>query len=217
LFAAVAGLVIGLAGAAFWMSGPESATTPDDIATVGPERNFSYSILVQQFRDGAPYREPFVLPGEMIFQPEYRIRIRLMTSEAGNIYVLNQGPEGNGALPSYNILFPGSEESAKIVPEQVIPIPGEEDWFVFDEQQGTEQLWLVWSKQPLEVLEATKSYGDAASQGAIDDSSLVQRIHAFLNEQHAVPVRSVRDEAAHKTVVTGAGDVITRLVKLEHR
>jgi hypothetical protein len=203
-------------------------------AAATPERSFSYSIQVQRYRDGAPYKETFVLPGEMIFEKDYRIRLQITSAQPGFLYILNQGPTtqaggggsggggggggtGGGGVSSYNILFPASGDPAKIDAGQVVKIPAaDRDWIVFDEREGVEQLWLVWSAVELPIFEAAKAFGDAKYQGAIADASLAGQIQEFLDQQKGAPPNAVRDDANQRTTVSGNGNVIVRLLRLEH-
>ena len=193
---------------------PSQPATP---APALPERMFSYHIVVQRFRDGQPYREPFVLPGEMIFQSDYRVRLVVTSPQAGHLYVLNEGPTSSAGVPSFNILFPGSGEPASLAANQTIQIPAaEKHWIVFDEQEGTEKLWMVWSVESVEALEAAKAFGESEHQGMIADPGLLRSIQMFLNQRQASPPSVKRDDEKAQTIVRGQSDVIVRLINLEH-
>jgi len=182
-----------------------------------PERTFSYHIVVQRYRDGKPYRDSFVLPGEMIFQSDYRIRLVVTSPQAGQLYVLNEGPSSSPGVPSFNILFPGSGKSARLEANRTIRIPAEEQhWIVFDEQEGVEQLWMVWSEESVEALEAAKAFGESAHQGRIADPSLLRSVQTFLNQHRASPPSVLRDDKKAETIVRGQSDVIVKQVNLEH-
>ena len=226
--AAVVGIAV--AGASGWFfthrappaqpsaaSATGAATAAMTTKSASPaDRSFSYSIQVQRYRDGKPYKEPFVLPGEMIFEKDYRIRLQITSAQSGYLYILNQGPATLPGTWSYNILYPGSGEPAKIDPTQVVKIPADDkDWIVFDEQEGVEQLWLVWSAEASPIFESAKAFGDARHQGAIADANLVGQIQQFLEERGSGS-NTVRDDGNQRTVVSGGGNVIVKLLKLEH-
>jgi predicted Ser/Thr protein kinase len=179
-----------------------------------PERSFSYSILVQKVRNGQPEGQPFPLAGEMLFQADYQIRLLISSPQQGYLYLLNEGPTPGGGLPSYNILFPGESESAAVAADQVVPIP-REGWIVFDEQEGTEKLWMVWSAASVPELEAAKSFAQAQDQGAVGDPSHIRAIQAFF-QKHPAAAAVKRDEASRKTYVRGREEVLVKLAKLEH-
>jgi serine/threonine protein kinase len=176
--------------------------------------SYHYSILVQKYREGQPDGQPFVLPGEMLFQPEYRIRLRIGSGEAGHLYLLNEGPVAEGGLPSYNLVHPGAGESALLPAGQEISIPGGDHWMEFDRQEGTENLWMIWSARPVPQMEAAKQFGTAVHAGTIRDEKLVRALQAFLSSQPGARVE--RQEAGRRTLVRGRGQIVTRLLKLEH-
>jgi len=205
---AVAGIFIGIN-----RKPSQPATLPPSVS----ERMFSYHIVVQRYRDGQPYRESFVLPGEMIFQSDYRIRLVVTSPQAGHLYILNEGPSSSPGVPSFNILFPGSGESARLAANQTIQIPAEENhWIVFDEQEGTEKLWMAWSVESVEALEAAKAFGESEHQGRIADPGLLREVQMFLNQHQASPPTVTRDDQKGQTIVRSNSDVMVRLVHLEH-
>lgn len=88
----------------------------------------------------------------------------------------------------------------------------------FDDQQGTEKLWIVWTKRELPELTAAK---DAASflpehGGGIQDPARVATLEAFLAKHASVAPRLEEDEPGKQTVLRGEGDVLVYLRKLEH-
>ena len=193
---------------------PANATTP---ATSQPDHQFNYHIEVQRFRDGQPYREPFRLPGEMIFQADYRIRLVISSPQAGHFYILNEGPALRDGIASFNVLYPGSGESALLTAGQTIQIPAEQEhWIIFDDQEGTEKLWMVWAADVVAEMEAAKTFGESEHQGVVDDPDIVRSIQTFLNRFESSPPASTTDEANQQTIVAGKGDVIVKLLKLEH-
>ncbi len=201
----MAGLVAGVlaAGAAAW------------VGLRPPPGAFHYSIQVQRYRDENPVGQPFVLAGEMLFQAEHRIRVRVTGERAGYLYILNEGPLAAGGAPSYNILFPGAGEAAKLAANQEISIPAaKEHGIEFDQQEGAEKLWLIWAGKEVAEMEAAKRFGEAEHGGAIGDANLVRSIQAFLGKQKAAVVE--KQEANQQTVVRGRGEVVARLMRLEH-
>ena len=180
-----------------------------------PQRSFSYSLMVQKARDGKPVGEPFALPGEMIFQADFQIRLLISSPQPGYLYILNEGPVPSAGLPSYNLLFPGEGQSPYIAANQTIQIP-RLDWIGFDEQAGTEKMWMVWAAGSLPELEAAKSFAQAQDVGAIRDPGRIMAIRTFLEKHQAVTPVVEKDEVNKKTDVRGPGDILVKLTKLEH-
>ena len=87
---------------------------------------------------------------------------------------------------------------------------------VFEEQEGAEKLWMVWSMESVEALEAAKAFGESEHQGRIADPSLLRSVQMFLNQHQASPPSVMRDDQKAQTIVRGQSDVIVRLVNLEH-
>ena len=214
--AALAVLLVAILAATVFRSGAPSA--PDvPAAPAEPLREFQYSVLVQRYRDGQPYREPFQVPGEMIFEKDYRIRLSIHSPEPGFLYLLNEGPLLTAGMPSFNILFPGENESALVNPGRTIRIPAEEEhWIVFDEQEGTEKLWMVWAAAMVPELEDAKQFGQTEYQGMISDPEQARKVQEFLQNQQGSPPEVERDETNQQTHVRGRGEILVKLVNLEH-
>ena len=179
------------------------------------DREFHYSITVQKLRGGKPQGAPFVLPGEIIFEDGYQIRLAAGSSQAGFLYVFNEGPVAAGGLPGYNVMFPGAEGTAALAPGQKILIPEVPDWIVFDKEEGTEKLWMVWSAEALPELEAMRRFAVAEHQGVVRDPAVLRGIQGALEKAGASPPQVEREEARRQTTVRGRG-VVARLVRLEH-
>jgi hypothetical protein len=76
-----------------------------------------------------------------------RIRLKVDTNSPGYLYVVMQGSSGN-----WRLLFPSAEVEGgnnriEKGESQQIP-PGDKGQFVFDDQSGTEKLFLVLSRKP---------------------------------------------------------------------
>jgi hypothetical protein len=137
--------VIGIVAVKFWLSSaPASSNAPPPPAI---ERVLNYWVTVQKYRDGRAYEEPFRLPGEINFEKHYRVRLHFGSPQDGHLYIFNEGPPSNGQVPPLNVLFPSptANNGSSLVPGgQTVDIP-KQSWFRFDQEKGTEKLWLVWS------------------------------------------------------------------------
>jgi hypothetical protein len=81
------------------------------------------------------------------FRSGDRIRLKVDTNTTGYLYVVMQGSSGN-----WRLLFPsadvdGGSNRIEKGSSQQIP-PGDAGQFVFDDQSGTEKLFLVLARQP---------------------------------------------------------------------
>ncbi|MGA9773452.1 MAG: serine/threonine-protein kinase [Blastocatellia bacterium] len=190
----------------------EAVSLPPSIA---PERVLTYSITAQKNPKLYPGSKPFQLPGEVIFSPGDRVRFTVSSPQAGYLYVINESP----AAQSFNVLFPSTtsnNNSAQLTAGQQIQIPERGDGFVFDAEQGTEKLWLVWSANAVAELEAVKRWANPQDRGEVKDGAQASRLRAFLADHSASELDSKKDEVNKQTIVKCKGDVLAKLVNLEH-
>ncbi|MCM3905979.1 MAG: serine/threonine protein kinase [Pyrinomonadaceae bacterium] len=182
------------------------------------ERTLSYWITVQKYRDGKPYQDPFRLRDDINFEKDYRIRLNITSSQSGRLYLLNEGPAGADQTPTFNVLFPSetaNNGSALLTESQPIQIP-QQSWFQFDEQQGTEKIWVVWAKKDVPEMEAVKGFANSKDRGVISSPGLRTGVNEFL-KAHSTPSVSVkRDEEKKDTLVTANGEILVHVIKLEH-
>jgi hypothetical protein len=82
---------------------------------------------------------------DMVFRSGDRIRLRIQVNDTGYLYIVTQGSSGN-----WRVLFPSAEHddgSNKVTRGRSYDIP-KRTRFVFDEQPGTEKLFLVLTRTP---------------------------------------------------------------------
>ena len=195
---------------------PAIAPAPVSVPAVVPERTLTYWITVQKFRNGDPYQDPFPLPGEMIFEEDYRIRVHIRAPQDGHLYIFNEGPPQGTALPEFVVVFPTSTANnglSEVLAEQVVQIP-EKSWLEFDAEQGTEKLWLVFSEQPLPALEAAKGYASERTRMLIPIPSVNRDVQKFLNDSSLPKPTSERGD--QQTTLKATGEVLVYPIKLEH-
>jgi serine/threonine protein kinase len=209
-----AGLVIG--GTAFWRrsgSAPVSSTP-----AIPAERALSYWITVQKYRDGKALQDPFRLRDDINFEKDYRIRLNITSSQSGRLYLLNEGPAPADQAPTFNVLFPSetaNNGSALLNENQQIQIP-QQSWFQFDEQQGTEKIWVVWTEKEVPALEAIKGFANSKDRGVISSPGLRTAVNEFLKAHSSTKSYVNRDEDKKETIVRANGEVLVHVIKLEH-
>ena len=222
-FIALAAVIAG----AVWMStgsdeGKQQQTAqasvqPAPPAPPAPSIALAYSLTVQSFTDGR-YKEPFTLSGEMLFRNRDRIRLNIKSPRTGHLYILNQGPQSGDGSSAYNILFPSptaNAGTAQLSAGQEIQIP-RQSWFELDAKEGTELVWLVWSANPLPVLESAKRFANPDDKGRIKDAELIGSIESLL-QQHKLSKAAVeRDDIKKESGITANADIVAHLIKLEH-
>jgi serine/threonine protein kinase len=211
----LASLLLG-GGTMLWRRG---ASTPAIPAPVRPaERALSYWITVQKYRDGKPYQDPFRLRDDINFEKDYRIRLNIMSSQSGRLYLLNEGPEQADQTPSFIVLFPSetaNSGSAQLGENQEIQIP-QQSWFQFDEQQGTEKIWVVWAEKDVLEIEAVKGFANHKNRGMISSPGLRTAVNEFLRLHSSSSPTVERDQEKKETVVKANSGTLVHVIRLEH-
>lgn len=179
-----------------------------------PERSLAYSLTVQKMRDDKPYQDEFQSSGQEIFENGWKFRMNLTSPQEGYVYLLNEGP-AEGGVTTYNVLFPESEingGSPQVTNGQNLQTA----WMRFDDHQGTEKFWIVWTAAPVKELEAVAAAVNETDRGEIKDSAKARTVREFLQKHYATKPEVTKDSAKKSTVVKGRGDVLVNMIELEH-
>jgi len=179
------------------------------------QRAFSYWLTVQKIRDGKPYQDPFQSSGQEIFETGYKFRLNINSAEPGYLYLFNDGPPASDGT-SFTIIYPTPETnngSAAFTPDQPVRTGSN----TFTGQQGTENFWIVWSATPVAELEAAKAEAFKRPQGALMGETLLAVKEFLYNAQAQSKPKLTRDKNSTLSTVRGTGDVIAKLVQLQHR
>ncbi|HXQ71842.1 MAG TPA: protein kinase, partial [Pyrinomonadaceae bacterium] len=205
---------LGIGARVWWTSTTPPSTTP----APAPQRRLSYWLLVQKYRDGKPYEEPFRPSAEINFEPDYRVRLHVKSAHAGYLYVLNEHLASTPEAPVYTVLFPSPTANngfSRVEANEELQIP-EQSWLRFDEKRGTEKVWLVWSAQAVPLLEALKSFANPRDSGVVKTPELNAEVRTLLETRRDPPTIAERDENQKEVVINGSGDILAHLVRLEH-
>jgi serine/threonine protein kinase len=189
---------------------------PQAVAPAPVERILTYWITVQKFKNDKPYQRPFDISGEINFEAGYRIRLNISSPQAGYLYVLNEGPIQTGGAREFIAVFPSSTSNAGsevVAANQTVKIP-DPSWLRFDEEQGVEKLWLVFSERAVPELESIKNFASAETAGLITDSQLTKTINSFLDSHSTVQVTAEKGETV--TTLKAPKDILVYAVRLEH-
>lgn len=201
-------LLAAIAGGAAWLIWKRGALSP------GREQTLVYSLTVQKMRDGKPFQDEFQSSGQEIFENGWKFRVNLNSPQEGYVYLLNEGPAA-GDSTTYNVLFPEAKTnngSPRVAAAQNL----QTGWMRFDDHQGTEKFWLVWSASPVKEMEAVTSAVNEKDQGEIKDSTQARQVRDFL-QKHSIPKPEVaKDSAKKQTTVKGKGEVLVNYIELEH-
>jgi len=206
---------------------PESAasqpSTPQpeapNLAGAEEARTINYSVTMQKDPKRYPGRGPYQVPGEVVFSPGDRVHFSFISPQRGYLYIINESPPTKGQASSFNLLFPtptSNQGSAQLAAGQTVRIPDHDIGFVFDEEQGTEKLWLIWAAGAVAELEPLKRWANPQDLGAVKDAAQIETLRAFLAEHSAAKPQVTQDETSKQTMVKMKGDILVKLVNLQH-
>lgn len=178
------------------------------------ERSLMYSLNVQKFHQGRAYDQPFETSGQEIFENGWKFQMNISSPQEGYLYLLNEGPAANGAT-TYNMVFPEPKTnngSPHVTADQKLQTA----WMRFDEHQGIEKFWIVWSASPVRELDDVTGVINAQQKGEITDAAQAKAVRDFLEKHSSPKPEAARDSAGEKTTVKGRGDVLVSNVELKH-
>lgn len=218
---AIVAAVVGVIAVNVWRTrnranDPVSSNMPAAPAPAAVARTLTYWITVQKFKDNKPFQDPFYLAGEINFEATYRIRLNVRSDQPGYLYVLNEGPTADSKELQYVALFPSSTAnsgSEVLASNQSIRIP-DQSWLRFDEEQGVEKLWLVFSDQPVPELDGIKAFASGRTRGLITDPLVNQTVNRFLIYRSVTPVTVEKGEK--HTILKTSQNTLVYAVRLEH-
>ncbi|HSS20365.1 MAG TPA: protein kinase [Pyrinomonadaceae bacterium] len=179
------------------------------------ERSVKYSLTVQKMRDGKPYHEPFESSGQEIFENGYKFRLNVSSPQAGYLYVFNEGADEKTGM-SFTIIYPTpltNKGSAKLDANQTM----QTNWNTFAGEAGTEEFWLVWSASPVTELEVARDAAFKSQEGALTDAAMLRAVKEFLAKHSDPKAETIKDTMKKQTDVRATGELLVKLVELEHR
>lgn len=118
---------------------PGGARLTNAAVSAGVPLGVRYSILKYADEDAVE------VDPELVFRSGDKIKLRLQVNDTAYLYVVMQGSSG-----AWRVMFPSAEVdsgSNKVVPGRLYDIPGHTR-MVFDEQPGSEKIFIVLSRKP---------------------------------------------------------------------
>jgi hypothetical protein len=186
-----------------------------DGAASAATRSFIYSLTIQRMQDKRFYEESFETTGQDVFENGDKFRLNLSSSAPGYVYLFKEeSSESNGS--SFTMLYPNrdtNDGSATLGAGQWVRT----NWNIFKGNAGTENFWIVWSASSILQLEAAKTKAFTQPGGLVTGEDL-DTVKSLLVELRAqVKTRIARDKNSQQTTVRGRGDVLVKMVLLQHR
>lgn len=192
---------------------PVSSPTPAETAQPSTH-SFVFSLRVQRMRNRMAFQAPFSSDGQDVFDSGDRFQLQVKSNNPGYFYVFNEGtPEPNAS--SFTIIYPvpsTNKGSASVGANQL----AQSNWNTFGGVPGVENLWIAWSTAAVPQLESAKTEA-FNNRGRLTGQSL-DAVKAFLTAKRQESDAKInRDKPTQQTTVRGVGDVVVRLVELQHR
>ena len=181
----------------------------------GATRSFIYSLTIQRLQDKRSYEESFETTGQDVFENGDKFRLNLSSSAPGYLYLFKEEEsESNGS--GFTMLYPTrdtNDGSATLGAGQWVRT----NWNTFKRKAGTENFWIVWSTSSIFQLEGAKTKAFRQPGGLVigKDLDTVKSLLVELRSQ--LKTRSVRDKNSQQTTVRGRGDVLVKMVQVQHR
>lgn len=183
-------------------------------------RTLSYWALLQKYHDGIPVGNPVPLSGgvsgEAAFALGDAITFFFISPQEGHLYVINEETRPQAPSSSLRIVFPSPESdppsSEILAGEQVFTSE-----LRFDENKGTERLWVICTDEAYPQLEeAIQMSANDTHRGLIEEAAAVAFVRNLLSR--SVPsTRVSRDTINSGMIVESKGRSLVYLVKLIHR
>jgi hypothetical protein len=178
-------------------------------------------------RNGNPFEQPFQSLGGEAFQNGWKFRLTLSSPESGFLYIVTEPfgsttktedgtdtPNNDGTINGLSILYPEPLiGSNSIQPNQNI----QTDWYVFDQNSGTEKLWVIWSDHEVSQLERVRRFLNAKDRGLISETDDSRAVMEFL-ATHSSTKPEIKKDAAKGIIISKAeGSILTSSLELVHR
>lgn len=144
--------------------------------TTGPVAAGLRYRLIQQTPDGSEVD----VDTAKTFHSGDKVKLSFESNIAGYLYVAMQGSSGN-----WSVLFPSVEINGgrnNIAPLEPLDVPAD-NWFLFDENVGTEHLFVFLSREPLSQL---PGFGRPVTRAETLTASLVQNLQQSIRSRDLV-------------------------------
>ena len=219
-FAMIGGFLIvifGVMGFLWSIRRGEPGTEPPNgnkTEKVAHTRAFVFWLTIKRRGTGRKFENAIKSTDKDIFDTGDKFHLNVTSSNPGYLYVFNEGaPEQNKS--SFTLIYPTpltNAGSATLGADQA----AETGWNEFQGRPGTENLWIAWSTTSVPELESAKD--EAFKQEGVLTGTRLDSVKAFLiAKQDESGARINRDKETQQVQVLGTGDVIVKMIKLEHR
>jgi len=176
-----------------------------------PPLQLLYWIRLQKGQDSVPVP----VPERMIFKGGDRFQLLITSAQAGNLYVVDEGPFTAEEVPKYVILFPGRNASSDIVENKEIIVPGKDHWLRLDLEKGRQKIWFVFARSALPQFETLNALINPLAKGEVKDKNSALAMMKFFTENRP-RVEAFHDFQAQQMRVQAQGEELVYELMLEH-
>jgi serine/threonine protein kinase len=163
-------------------------------------RSFSYWLDLTRVAKGRTADTKIRASGQEVFTNGDHFTVNFASPLPGYLYLLNEGRNYQDKTSFYYIGKYTVKPDTQVSTSQL----------GFDNKDGTEQFWFVFSRAPLNIFE------DHAPPLEIPHDK-TSKVETYLNQSVPADVTSTEDMSNAQTRVTGSGEVISYKVSLRHR
>jgi predicted Ser/Thr protein kinase len=167
------------------------------------DRTLTYWLDV---RPSGPNTTPHRSLGDEPIRPESRVRVNVVASNPGFLYLVDQ--EGDGGTAPLALAYPVSAEPGHASNGDAT------GWYGFAGTAGVDRLWLIWSQAPVPELDALRPLVNERDLGRIRDERQAEALRLWLRDAAARAVRESRDTQPVQMTVAYSGALAVRAVVL---
>lgn len=200
LFAIILTGILLIGGFFTWLSLKDRTTQTAASNAPAPVRSFSYWLDLTRVARGRAVDTKIRASGHEVFTNGDRFTVNFSSPHSGYLYLLNEGRNYQDKTSFYYIGKYTVKPDIQLASSQL----------GFDNKDGTEQFWFVFSPSPIDILEE-----HAPPLEIPQDKSF--RVQTYLNQSVAADLTSTEDMSNAQTTVTGSGEVLAHKVSLRHR
>jgi hypothetical protein len=185
----------------------------------GSSRSLGLRYSLVQVQEGSPAE----VSSDKVFRSGDQVKLRVEGNREGYLYVVTRGSSG-----LWKPLFPSADIAGgnnRIAARRPLELPSTQHAFTFDEQPGDEQLFVVYSLQPVkdleELIHSLRQQGERPARPIND--SLVSELRAVYSRDlvlqkvdAAEPLADWKPENA-VYVVSNSGGRLVADIRLTHR
>jgi serine/threonine protein kinase len=180
----------------------------------GEPQVISYYLTVQRYRDNKPYKEPFRSLDDFIFESGYRVAISFKNQHAGYVYLINETKNEKGET-DYYLLFP-TRNVNNGMPYVSGGTTSETSLIQFDNNAGTEKVWLIWSVAENPDLAKARQDAFSDKNHRIKNSESINKLVEILRVSPELKIEEIKEESNQRKIISGNGDTLIHLFELKH-